>query len=98
MTDEEGDIRSVLDGLRRRESPFVVPGGLFLPSVETVVYAFTSALLFVGPATAAVGATWVVLDALGTPPAVVAAGLSGTGYGLFLVVVLDRAGLLSPDA
>ena len=95
MTDEEGDIRSVLDGLRPRESPFVVPGGLFLPSVETVVYALTAALLLVGPATTAVGATWVVYASLGTPPVVVAAGLSGTGYGLFLVVVLDRAGYLS---
>ena len=98
MTDEEGDMRSVLDGLRRRESPFAVPGDLSLPSVETVVYGYTVALLLVGPATAAVGATWVVLDALGTPPAVVAAGLSGTAYGLFFVVVLDRAGYLSPDA
>ena len=85
----------LLDRLRTVERSSVVPDGLALPSVETVVYALTAALLFVGPATAAVGATWVVLDALGTPPVVVAAGLSGTGYGLFLVVVLDRAGYLS---
>lgn len=85
----------LLDRLRTVERSSVVPDGLALPSVETVVYALTAALLFVGPATTAVGATWVVLDALGTPPAVVAAGLSGTGYGLFLVVVLDRAGYLS---
>lgn len=88
----------LLDRLRRRESPSAVPGDLSLPSVETVVYVLTAAFLFVGPATTAVGATWVVLDALGMPPAVLAAGLSGTAYGLFLVVVLARAGLLSPDA
>ena len=85
----------LLDRLRRRESQSAVPDGLSLPPVETVVYALIAALLFVGPATAAVGATWVVYASLGTPPVVVAAGLSGTGYGLFLVVVLDRAGYLS---
>lgn len=95
MTDEEGDMRSVLNRLRAVESPSVVPAGLSRPSVETVVYALTAACLLVGPATTAVGATWIVLGAVGTPPAVVAAGLSATGYGLFLVTVLDRAGFLS---
>lgn len=88
----------LLDRLRAVERSSVVPGDLSLPSVETVVYALTAALLLVGPATAAVGVTWVVLGAFGIPPAVVAAGLSATGYGLFLVAVLDRAGYLSPDA
>jgi len=85
----------LLDRLRRRESLSLVPGGLSRPSVETVVYALTAACLLVGPGTAAFGATWVVLDALGLSFAVVTAGLSATGYGLFLVVVLDRAGYLS---
>jgi len=84
-----------LDRLRRREGASVVPDGLSLPSPETVAYALTASLLFVGPAVAVVGVTWVVLDALGPSFAVVAAGLAGTGYGLFLVVVLDRAGFLS---
>jgi len=88
----------LLDRLRAVENPSVVPGDVSPPSVETVVYALTAACLLVGPATAAVGATWVVLDALGTPSAVVAVGLSATAYGLFLVAVLDRAGYLSPDA
>lgn len=88
----------LLDRLRAVESPSVVPDGLSLPSVVTVVYTLTAACLLVGPATAAVGATWVVLDALGTPPAVVAVGLSATGYGLFLVAVLNRAGYLSTNA
>jgi hypothetical protein len=91
-------VTPLLDRLRAVESPSVLSGDLSLPSVENVVYALTTALLFVGPATAAVGATWVVLDALGTPPAVVAAGLSATAYALFLVAVLARAGYLSPDA
>jgi hypothetical protein len=66
--------------------------------VENVVYALTGACLLVGPVVAAVGATWVVLSTWGVPVAFVAAGLSGTGYGLFLVAVLARAGYLSPDA
>jgi len=88
----------LLDRLRTVERSSVVPDGLALPSVETVVYALTAVCLLVGPATAAVGATWVVLGAVGTPPAVVAGGLSATAYGLFLVAVLDRAGYLSSDA
>jgi hypothetical protein len=91
-------VTRLLDRLRAVESPSVLSGDLSLPSVENVVYALTAALLFVGPATATVGATWVVLDALGTPPAVVAAGLSATGYGLLVVSVLVRAGYLSPNA
>jgi uncharacterized membrane protein len=90
--------RRLLDRLRAVESPSVVPAGLSRPSVEAVVYAVTAVLLLVGPATTAAGATWIVLDRLGTPPAVVAGGLSATAYGLFLVGLLDRAGYLSPDA
>ena len=85
----------LLDRLRAVERSSVVPAGLSRPSFETVVYALTAALLLVGPATTAAGATWIVLSLLGPSFAVVTAGLSATGYGLFLVVVLDRAGYLS---
>ena len=59
MTDEEGDMRSVLDRLRAVERSSVVPAGLSRPSVEAVVYAVTAVLLLVGPATtAAAGAAY----------------------------------------
>ena len=85
----------LLDRLRAVESPSVVPAGLSRPSVEAVVYAVTAALLLVGPATTAAGATWIVLSLLGPSFAVVTAGVAATGYGLFLIGLLDRAGYLS---
>lgn len=60
------------------------------PPAQDAIYAYTVALLFVAPAVAVVGATWVALSTFSVPVAVSVGGLSATAYALFLTLLIVR--------
>lgn len=60
------------------------------PPAQDAIYAYTVGLLFLSPAVAVAGATWVAQVYASTPVAVAVGGLSSTVYALFLTLLVVR--------